>query len=308
MQCTKKQILILGSTGTLGRSFRKYWSGDADVFYGVRYTHTESNEIFFDMKADISTMEFHLSRFDIVINCAAITQVDAIETDPVVEEESKEVNWKAVERLSIACLNTDTTLIHFSTDYIFGNNYHRPYCEDDIGTGPCNKYGLHKWNAENCIKKSGCKYLIFRVSWLFSEDDGNFLSNLFAKMMDFDNKEVIYGATDIISSPTYSKDVVNAVCKIIASDQENKIGVYHLTNEGICTRYDFIQIMTWYTPFYNADDIIALDSCLFKAPAKRPKCSVMSKEKIKSVFCLNIRSWVSAVAECCEKIAKKYDR
>lgn len=304
MQCKKKQILILGSTGTLGKSFRKYWSGAADVFYGVRSNPQEPNEIIFDMKQSTFSMRECLAKFDIVINCAAITQVDVIESDPVKEGESKEINWKSVERLADACLATETTLIHFSTDYVFGNNWQRPYCEDDMGSGTTNKYGFHKWCAEDYIKKSGCNYIIFRVSWLFSEESGNFLYTLFDKMHR--TNETVYGVTDIISSPTYTKDIVDMVCTIISTNQENKIGVYHFTNEGVCTRYDFIVKVSNYVPKYPFDKIVAVDNSYFNPAARRPACSVMSKTKIKCVFGLNIRDWATALDECCHKIINNY--
>jgi dTDP-4-dehydrorhamnose reductase len=306
-----KQVLVIGANGTLGRAFRNHWihNENVEVTYAVRRKEENtSTDIQFDL-TDFSTvisMAEALIKYDVVINCAAITQVDDIENNEEVRLLSAQVNWRSVEMLAKACKRINATLIHFSTDYVFDGEFSRPYCEDDTTSTNVNTYGFHKWCAENAITESGCKYLIFRVSWLYSETPGNFFSGIFTKMQNGETQ--FLGTTDIIASPTYAKDVVTHICMILLTKQENKIGIYHYTNEGVCTRYDFMQAMREYSDSTTPIYIDGVDNSKFETAAVRPYCTVLSKTKFKTMFGFYIRSWKDALADCCEEFKKLNDK
>lgn len=294
----RKKILVLGANGTLGLMFREYYSYKFDYSFVVRTEESKkhNDDIVFDCSnTDVNQWSELLNGFNIVINCAAATKVDLIETDIDEATKSHLVNFRAVEALSKACLLENVTLIHFSTDYVFDGVTSRPYFETDA-TNPINVYGRDKMRGELAIRESGCKYLIFRISWVYSHNEGNFFTKII-KTIDSSEQDTIFGATDIISSPTNAYDLVMAINEIIETNQENKIGIYHYTNEGVCTRYDFIKAIAE-EHGYMLDDVLPIHNDYFQCPARRPYCSVMSKVHFTSTFGIFIPHWIESLKDC----------
>ena len=205
------------------------------------------------------------------------------------------VNFKAVEALSKACVLEDVTLIHFSTDYVFNGVTSRPYFETDA-TNPINVYGRDKMRGELAIRESGCKYLIFRTSWVYSHHKGNFFTKSI-EMLESHKQCFVFGVTDVISSPTNAYDLASAIIHIIDTNQEYKIGIYHYTNEGVCTRYDFIKaIAEEHGVLLNKIQPVTND--YFQCAARRPYCSVMSKTHFTNTFGIIIPHWLESLKDC----------
>jgi dTDP-4-dehydrorhamnose reductase len=294
----RKRILVLGANGLLGTMFRENYSINHDWVFVVRGEDDKKNTT--DLAFDCSTTDINqwtelLNGFNIVINCAAVTKVDLIETDIDEATKSHLVNFRAVEALSKACLLENVTLIHFSTDYVFNGVTNRPYFETDT-TSPINAYGRDKMRGEVAVRESGCKYLIFRTSWVYSHNDGNFFTKTI-EMIDSHKQLFIFGVTDIISSPTNAYDLSMAIIQIIDTNQEHKIGIYHYTNEGVCTRYDFIKVIAEQHDCM-LDKIQPVHNDYFQCVARRPYCSVLSKQHFTNTFGILIPHWIESLKDC----------
>ena len=300
-----KNILVLGANGLLGTMFRENISHDYkdnNWVFCVRTEESKKNE--YDIVFDCAKKTKHhweelLQGQNIVINCTAATKVDAIESDIESACASHEINFRAMEILSEVCKEKDITLIHFSTDYVFNGESTRPYCEFDC-CNPINRYGEDKYRGELAIRNSGCKYLIFRTSWVYSHNPGNFFTNMLDKIDK--GTALFYGVSDIISSPTYADDLAKAVINIIVTNQEHKIGVYHYTNEGVCTRYDFMQaVKNLNEREDNYCEIEPVPNSFFNCPTRRPAYSVMSKTLVQNVFKIGIPHWMDSLKRCYDK-------
>lgn len=298
MTNNKKRVLVLGSTGTLGVSFRNNWSGDFDCVFAVRI-RGESPDIWFDIALVDDEMAVEiLKSFDYVVNCAAITNVDKIESDLATQNEAWKVNAGCVKKLAEWCREANTTLIHISTDFVFNGNSFRPYIEDDK-TNPVNVYGTTKEAGEDFIRESGCRYYIVRTSWVYSEQGNNCFTRIIENII---TGRLLQATDDIISSPTYAKDLVGFICELIS--KKPAYGIYHFTNEGVCTRYDFVTEI-----IHKLDDslyivIEPVRNDIFNCPAKRPYCSVLSKEKARNV-CGKIKHWRESLCDCIAKFSEQ---
>jgi dTDP-4-dehydrorhamnose reductase len=286
----KQEVLVIGANGTLGQTFRYHYYGiEAD--FAVRQMTPNSSDVWFDLnEVDDEYAVEMLKAYDYVVNCAAITDVDAIEKDLDTKDNAYKVNASGARKLAQWCRDANTTLIHISTDFVFDGNSCRPYIEDDM-TNPINVYGITKLNGEQYIRESGCKYFIIRTSWLYSEYGNNAFTRI-TKLLE--DGEKLCGVDDIISSPTYARDLVYFICEIITKEN-NHFGVYHFTNEGVCTRYDFMYVMNQYlgAKFFDID-VVSNDK--FHCSARRPYCSVLSKVKARQI--MPIIPWQESLLDC----------
>jgi len=286
----KNTVLVIGSNGTLGQTFRHHHFG-VDVDFAVKQISNDSDDVWFDLSyIDDECAIETLKLYDYVVNCAAITNVDKIERDLDTKNEAYKVNATGAKKLAEWCRKSNTTLIHISTDFVFDGNGYRPYIEEDQ-IHPINEYGETKALGEMFIRDSGCRYYIIRTAWLYSEYGDNCFTRI-AKMIESNSQ--LNGVNDVISSPTYARDLVHFICQIIIKgDVAN--GIYHFTNEGVCTRYDFM-----YQMHRELGDILSklepVSNNVFKCPAKRPYCSVLSKEKARKI--MGILNWQEALMDC----------
>ncbi len=267
------RILIVGKKGQLAKEFVKYLS-NTNINYSA----------FPKEKLDVSNINTVLNvvedyKPDIIINCSAYNLVDRAEEYPY---EAMKINAIGVHNLVFACLEKGITLIHYSTDYVFDGEKAGLYTEDDQ-PNPINEYGKSKLFGENIIRSSLENYLIFRVSWLYGEGENNFLYKLsqWAK-----SQEYLRVACDEFSVPTSTRIVVEITLKAL---KEGLTGLYHLTNSDYCSRYELAKeyfklanIKKFIYPAYQAE---------FNLPAKRPRFSAMSNEKISRILNVDIPTW-----------------
>ena len=241
-----------------------------------------------NFKAICTLIETH--DIDTIINCAAYTAVDQAEED---EEKAMKLNRDAVANLANAAVKLDCLLLHISTDYVFDGTSDHPYTEKDP-TNPQSVYGRTKLEGEQAIKKSGCLYLIIRTAWLYSGYGHNFVKTISRLASERDELNVV---NDQWGTPTYAGDLAEAIIRIMERDDLPELeGVYHFTNEGACTWYDF------------AKEIVAITGAKCKvnpvttgeypSKAKRPAYSILDKTKIKETFDLEIRDWREALKSC----------
>ena len=220
-------ILITGANGQLGRSLQRLGGVSPH-----NYICTDVAELdITDAGAVLRAVREH--RIDVIVNCAAYTDVEKAEE---AEARADLLNHKAAGNLAAAAKETGATLFHVSTDYVFDGTAHTPYTED-VTPSPLGAYGRTKLAGERAVMASGCRYLIFRTAWLYSEYGKNFLKTMLCLSSERERLQVVF---DQIGTPTYAGDLALALFSIIeAGRYAGNEGVYHFTNEGVCSWYDF---------------------------------------------------------------------
>lgn len=307
-------ILITGANGQLGCSLRRLVANPEgeqhisakkgkDVFF---FSDVSERPGYPTVVLDITDLEeicFFVRNYDIdvIINCAAYTNVDAAESNEALAEK---LNAKAVENLATAMKEVDGWLVHISTDYVFGGDpYNTPCKEDQKGT-PTGVYGLTKLHGELAIQRVGCKYVILRTAWLYSEYGKNFVKTMLNLTATKPQLKVVFDQT---GTPTYASDLANAILTII---QKPVQGIYHYSNEGVCSWYDFTKMIQQIaveleTPetaetfgTHRACEVLPCHSEEFPSPVKRPAYSVLDKAKIKETFGVKIPYWTESLKVC----------
>lgn len=289
-------ILVIGSTGQLGQSIYSL-SNDYSSFDFIFVSREQ-----LDLSDEKSIAEFFMNNiFDIIINCAAYTNVTKAESEP---ELANQINNLAVQQLASLAKKYKVKLIHISTDYVFSGEFYRPYQEDDEAVPHC-VYGRTKFQGEQAIKKIlKSKAIIIRTSWMYSEYGENFIKTILKLGQERKSINVV---CDQIGTPTYSKDLAKAIMTIIQSEEFNqeefKTNVFHFSNEGICSWYDFAKVIFELTGIQcQVNPIETID---YPVPVKRPHYSVLSKAKIKKIFHLPIPYWKDSIKVCLTKLKVK---
>jgi dTDP-4-dehydrorhamnose reductase len=239
-----------------------------------------------------------------IVNCAAWTNVDGAE-DPEKYELVEKLNASAPENLAKAMNDVGGLLIHISTDYVFGAEpYNTPCKEDQTGT-PTGVYGLTKLHGEQKIIATGCNHVIIRTAWLYSEYGKNFCKTMMNLTATKPELKVVF---DQVGTPTYALDLAKAIVVVLNdyasavmpdSDRASyaKSGVYHYSNEGVCSWFDFTKMIAEYNGT-TACRVQPCYSCDFPSPVKRPSYSVLDKSKIKSVFGVEVPYWTDSLKKC----------
>lgn len=285
------KILVTGANGQLGMSLRDRAQGDflfTDVvdIEGIETTHLDITDL--DAIRSIVKSE----NVEAIINCAAYTNVDAAEDNYDLAEL---LNAKAVENLAIAMKEVGGFLIHISTDYVFGKEpYNTPCKEDQKGT-PTGIYGLTKLHGEEAILRTGVRYVILRTAWLYSEYGKNFVKTMLHLTATKPQLKVVFDQT---GTPTYAGDLADAILAILQSPVE---GVYHYSNEGVCSWYDFTKMIAEYSGQTQCD-IIPCHSEEFPSKVIRPAYSVLDKTKVKETFGIRIPYWTDSLKMCVVKL------
>lgn len=279
-------ILVTGANGQLGNEMRIVSRESAD-----NYIFTDVAEL------DITNLEAVRSvvaekNVKVIVNCAAYTNVDKAEEDV---EFCELLNAKAVENLAVAMKEVDGLLVHVSTDYVFGGDpYNTPCTEDKKGT-PTGVYGLSKLHGEQNIQRVGCHHLIIRTAWLYSEFGKNFVKTMLALTASKPQLKVVF---DQVGTPTYAYDLAAAIFDIVESRKyEGNYGIYHYSNEGVCSWYDFTKMIAEYAG-NSACDIQPCHSNEFPSRVVRPAYSVLDKTKIKTTFGLSVPYWTDSLKRC----------
>ena len=304
-------ILVTGANGQLGNEMRIVTKGSKDkyIFTDVCEEHPESIAMLRKLagddvdtstvKLDITTLEdirAMVKQYDVkaIVNCAAWTNVDGAE-DPEKYELVELLNAKAPENLAIAMKEVGGLLIHISTDYVFGGDpYNTPCKEDQKGT-PTGVYGLTKLHGEQNIQKTGVDYIILRTAWLYSEFGKNFVKTMLNLTATKPQLKVVFDQT---GTPTYAFDLASVIFDIIENRKfAGNTGTYHISNEGVCSWFDFTKMIAEYAR-HTVCDIQPCHSNEFPSPVVRPSYSVLDKTKIKNAFRIKIPYWVESLHKC----------
>lgn len=273
-----KNILITGSNGQLGSEIREI----SDQYENYNFIFTDVEELDLTISEDIVSF-FTDNKIDACINCAAYTAVDKAEDEV---ELAMLVNSTAVENLSKVCKNNGTLLFHISTDYVFNGKHFMPYVETDT-VSPDSQYGLSKLKGEEAVMLNCDKAIIVRTSWLYSSHGNNFVKTLIKLGNERDQLSVV---SDQVGTPTYAADLAEAIMVMIASFDETKPKeIYHFSNEGAISWYDFGKAIMKLSDIECA--INPIDSKDYPSKANRPFYSVLSKSKIKKHYSVNVPYW-----------------
>lgn len=279
-------ILVTGANGQLGSCLRDVAAGSTD-----NYIFTDVAEL--DI-TDAAAVRKAVSdnAVNVIVNCAAYTNVDKAEDNAAFAEL---LNATAVRNLAEAAKENDATLIHISTDYVFGKEpYNVPCREDQKGT-PTGVYGLTKLHGEQAIAETGVKALIFRTAWLYSEYGRNFVKTMLNLTSTRPELKVVFDQT---GTPTYAGDLAHALFDIIENRRfAGNEGVYHYSNEGVCSWYDFTKMIAEYAG-NTACDIQPCHSDEFPSKVVRPSYSVLDKTKFKNTFGIKVPYWTDSLRRC----------
>ena len=290
-------ILVTGANGQLGNEMRIIAAGSND-----RYIFTDVNQIegaettYLDI-TDLQAVRDIVAKnnVDAIVNCAAYTNVDKAEEDVAL---CTLLNSKAPENLAIAMKETDGLLVHISTDYVFGGDpYNTPCTEEKKGT-PTGVYGQTKLQGEEAIAATGCKHVIIRTAWLYSEFGKNFCKTMMSLTATKPQLKVVFDQT---GTPTYALDLAKAIAVVLEKFDGSQTGIYHYSNEGVCSWYDFTKMIAEYNGTTECD-VQPCHSNEFPSPVKRPAYSVLDKTKIKEVFGVKVPYWTESLKQCIANI------
>lgn len=296
-------ILVTGANGQLGNEMRIVTEGSKDKYIFSDVVEVEGqNTTILDI-TNLDAIRSIVKEYDVkaIVNCAAWTNVDGAEA-PEKYELVELLNAKAPENLAIAMKEVGGLLVHISTDYIFGGDpYNTPCKENQKGTST-GVYGLTKLQGEQNIQNSGADYLIFRTAWLYSEFGKNFVKTMLNLTATKPQLKVVF---DQAGTPTYAYDLAKAIFEIIESRKYNgNTGIYHYSNEGVCSWYDFTKMIAEYSGQTECD-IQPCHSDEFPSPVKRPAYSVLDKTKVKETFGVNVPYWTDSLRKCIDNLTKK---
>lgn len=283
-------ILVTGANGQLGNEMQLVSKKSKD-----NYIFTDVCDGYQKLDiTDLDAIRKMVKNNDVkcIINCAAWTNVDKAETAGEIVET---LNATAPENLAKAMKEVGGLLVHISTDYVFGGDpYNTPCREDQKGT-PTGVYGLTKLHGEQKIQGVGCDYIIIRTAWLYSEFGHNFVKTMLNLTATKPTLKVVF---DQCGTPTYAGDLAAAIFDIIENHKyKNHTGIYHFSNEGVCSWYDFT-IKIARLARHNYCDIQPCHSNEFPSPVTRPAYSVLDKTKIKETFGIKIPYWVDSLETC----------
>ena len=295
-------ILVTGANGQLGNEMRIVTKGSKDKYIFTDVVEIEGQETSILDITNLEAIRKMVAENDIkvIVNCAAWTNVDGAE-DPEKYALVEKLNTTAPENLAIAMKEAGGLLVHISTDYVFGGDpYNTPCKEDQKGT-PTGVYGLTKLHGEQNIQNSGANYLIFRTAWLYSEFGKNFVKTMINLTANKPHLKVVF---DQVGTPTYAYDLAAAIFDIIENRKyEGNSGVYHYSNEGVCSWFDFTKMIADIAGNTECD-IQPCHSDEFPSPVKRPAYSVLDKTKVKETFGITVPYWTDSLKKCMNNLMK----
>ena len=307
-------ILVTGANGQLGNEMRILAKDSADKYIFTDVVNASEESIAMLKKLagdDINTDTEHLDitnldaireivkreKVEAIVNCAAWTNVDGAE-DPEKYALVEKLNAAAPENLAKAMNEVDGWLVQISTDYVFGKEpYNTPCKEDQKGT-PTGVYGATKLLGEQKVIATGCKHMIIRTAWLYSEFGKNFCKTMLALTASKPRLKVVF---DQCGTPTYALDLADAIVKML---EKPVVGTYHFSNEGVCSWYDFTKMIQEYSG-QTVCDVQPCHSDEFPSPVKRPAYSVLDKTSIKETFCVNVPYWTDSLRKCITNLMRQ---
>lgn len=287
-------VLVTGANGQLGNEMRivAQKSDNNYIFSDIVQSDNVETTILDITKLDEICSIVKEKNISVIVNCAAYTNVDKAESDV---ELCELLNSKAPENLALAMKEVDGTLIHISTDYVFGGDpYNIPCREEQKGT-PTGVYGMTKLKGEEAIKQINCNHIIIRTAWLYSEFGKNFVKTMLNLTATKPELNVVFDQT---GTPTYALDLAKVIFDIIENKKySDNSGIYHFSNEGVCSWYDFTKMIAEYSG-HTQCKVKPCHSDEFPSPVRRPAYSVLDKTKIKETFDIEIPYWTESLKKC----------
>jgi len=287
-------ILVTGANGQLGSEIKFLIDSKESIDKNIKFYFTTSQDL------DISDFQkvrifLESNNINTIINCAAYTAVDKAQTE---EESANKINHLAVENIAQLSKELKIKLIHISTDYVFNGENYRPYTEADT-TKPQSIYGQTKLDGENSMLEINPENsIIIRTSWVYSSFGNNFVKTMLRLGSDKEELGVIF---DQVGTPTYARDLAKTILNIIPKIDNKKVVVYHYSNEGVLSWYDFAkEIMKMGKLNCKVNPIETKD---YPTPAKRPPYSILNKSKIKKDFDIIIPYWKDSLKECLKELS-----
>lgn len=302
-------ILVTGANGQLGNEMRiiakhsddNYIFTDVNQVEGVETTYLDITDMAAIRKA---VSDNHVN---VIVNCAAWTNVDACETDDRLAALAEKLNADAPENLAKAIKEVNGLFVQISTDYVFGKEPYNTPCREDQNGTPTGVYGTTKLHGEQKIMASDVKYVIIRTAWLYSEFGKNFCKTMLNLTATKSEVNVVF---DQCGTPTYAYDLAKAIGIIIEDykkeaslPQYSKTGIYHFSNEGVCSWFDFTKMIAEYSG-HNECEIKPCYSVDYPSPVKRPAYSVLDKSKIKNTFGVRVPYWTDSLKLCISNLQK----
>lgn len=275
------KIVVTGALGQLGQEIMKLAAGSEHefVFTDIRAT---DNVSLLDITDADAVDAFVGKDVDVIVNCAAYTDVNKAESD---EESARQINAAAAGILASAAAKADALLIHVSTDYVFDGTSTVPYREDCL-PAPTGAYGRTKLEGERLVQESGCRYMIFRTAWLYSLSGRNFFLTMVNKTAELPQMKVVFDQT---GTPTYAGDLAYLISHIIENGLLDRTGIYHYTDEGVCSWYDFAKEIN--SLVGHTCNVMPCRTEDYPTPARRPHYSVLDKAKVRETFGIEIPHW-----------------
>lgn len=279
-------VLVTGANGQLGSCIKDVAAGSSDnyIFTDVAELDITDRDAVARMVAD--------NNVEVVINCAAYTNVEKAEDDT---DFAMLLNATAVENLAEAVKANGGVLIHVSTDYVFGGNINNTPCKEDQLPNPTGVYGKTKLEGERRIEESGCRALIFRTAWLYSEYGKNFVKTMLTLTATKPELKVVFDQT---GTPTYARDLAEAIVGVVTRRAyEGNEGIYHYSNEGVCSWYDFTKAIAEFGGNMSCA-VLPCHSTEFPSKVVRPSYSVLDKTKYKETFGAEVPYWTDSLKKC----------
>lgn len=287
-------ILVTGANGQLGNEMQLVTCGSKDNYL---FTDVAGSCMKLDITdADAVRQAVKTHGIQCIVNCAAYTNVDKAEDDADLCEL---LNARAVENLAAAIKEVDGLLIHISTDYVFGGNTCNTPCREDRPCAPTSVYGQTKLRGEQHIRRIGCRHIIIRTAWLYSEFGHNFVKTMLQLTAAKPQLSVVF---DQCGTPTYAYDLAATIFDIVEKRKfPDNSGTYHYSNEGVCSWYDFAKAIALYAG-HTACDIRPCHSAEYPSKVERPAYSVLDKTKIKQTFAIQVPYWADSLRKCVQNL------
>lgn len=310
-------ILVTGANGQLGNEMRIVSKGSSDHYVFTDVNQVEGVETEYLDITDMEAIRKMVKENDInvIVNCAAWTNVDACETDEKLAALAEKLNAEAPANLAKAMKEVDGLLIQISTDYVFGKEPYNVPCGPNQKGTPTGVYGTTKLHGEQKIMATGCKYVIIRTAWLYSEFGKNFCKTMLNLTATKPQLKVVF---DQCGTPTYALDLAHAIDAVLkkvktASEAKEYVGIYHFSNEGVCSWYDFTQMIlrisnAWRAKKGEAEVVCDIQPCYsseYPSPVTRPAYSVLDKRTFKETFGMKVPYWIDSLEKCIANLLEK---
>ena len=295
-------ILVTGANGQLGNEMRIVACNSVHNYIFTDVCEAAGVQTLMLDITDLAAVKAMVAEYDVqaIVNCAAYTNVDGAES---AQEVAELLNAVAPENLALAMKEVGGLLVHVSTDYVFGGDPYNTPCTEDLKGTPTGVYGLTKLHGEEKIAAAGCNYVIIRTAWLYSEFGKNFCKTMLNLTATKPSLNVVF---DQVGTPTYALDLAKAICVVLddfskeevsSASGYSKTGIYHFSNEGVCSWYDFTKMIASISGQTECV-VLPCHSNEFPSPVKRPSYSVLDKTKIQETFGVDIPYWVESLEMC----------